>query len=67
MSEAYRRCRFWPDCAIHLGLDRHKHFSPSNRAEMIELRRAGWTHAEIAAAFDTRPTTVSRILARETP
>jgi len=63
VSEAYQRCGFYPDCAIHLGLRRPKHFSAANRAEMAELRRAHWRVIDIAAAFETRGDTVSRILA----
>lgn len=61
MAEQFARCRFWPDCAIHLGQRRPGWFSPANYAQMREDLADGLTYARIAALFDTSENSVHSI------
>lgn len=68
MSERHDRCRFWPNCYVHLGETPPRHFSKENRMEMIELRRDGWAFQEkIAVAFGAHPGAVATIVGPRDP
>lgn len=67
MSERHDRCRFWPNCYIHLGEPRPRFFSSENRMEMIEMRRQGWTFQDIATAFGAHPGAVTTIVGQRDP
>lgn len=65
MSELHQRCRFYPNCRIHLGVPPPRRFSEDNQQEMAELFRQGWQYTEIAAYFGTDPNTISRTVIKK--
>lgn len=62
MAENHTRCRFWPNCRLHLGHERPRYFTTDNRDEMAELHDNGWALAEIAEAFECTPSTVTKMI-----
>jgi hypothetical protein len=62
MAEHHMRCRFWPNCRLHLGQERPRQFSAENRTEMRVLHVQGWALKEIAESFDTSAGVVAKVL-----
>lgn len=65
MTERHRRCRFWPNCLIHLGEPNPFYLSRANHTEIRQLRREGALLREIAEVFGTCEKTVARVLQTE--
>lgn len=63
MRESMRRCRYYPDCEIHLGEIDKRWFTADEVAEMRELREnEGLLIRELAARFSCGQSTVRDVL-----
>lgn len=65
MSEAYDRCRFWPNCEIHKDWIAPRFFSRRNLAEMFRDWIEGARMEDIARSFGTSRSSVSRAVRNE--
>lgn len=62
--DLYTRCRFFPNCSLHLGRSLPIAFSAENVREMVQMRREGLNLPTIAEEFNTIPQVVGRLTRR---
>lgn len=63
--ERQQRCRYWPDCMIHVGEGKTQ-LTPLDAEEIRILRDAGWSTYALAREFHCGRTAIRNVLTNRT-